>query len=100
MYGAVKPREIVVHGLLFGAVGRGCGCLAQIAASLLLFLEEEDTFWMMCTIVEDILPASYYSSTLAGVQADQRVLRALVTACLPDLDAVLREHDIGMHMWL
>lgn len=75
-----------------------CQGTSMIAASLLLFLEEEDTFWMMCTIVEDILPASYYSSTLAGVQADQRVLRALVTACLPDLDAVLREHDIELSL--
>ena len=42
--------------------------LIQIAASLLLFLEEEDTFWMMCAIIEDLLPASYYSSTLLGIQ--------------------------------
>ena len=40
----------------------------QIAASLLLFMEEEDAFWMMCAIIEDLLPASYYSSTLLGVQ--------------------------------
>lgn len=38
----------------------------MIAASLLLFLEEEEAFWVMCTIVEDLLPASYYSSTLLG----------------------------------
>lgn len=37
-----------------------------MAASLLLLLEEEDAFWMMATIVEDLLPASYYSSTLLG----------------------------------
>lgn len=39
----------------------------MIAASLLLLLEEEDAFWIMVTIVEDILPASYYSSTLLGI---------------------------------
>ena len=39
----------------------------MIAGSLLLFLEEEDAFWLMCTIVEDLLPASYYSATLIGV---------------------------------
>jgi len=44
------------------------GWLWQIAASLLLFMEEEDAFWMLCTIIEDLLPASYYSSTLIGVQ--------------------------------
>ena len=42
--------------------------MLQIAASLLLFMEEEDTFWMMCAIIEDLLPASYYSSTLIGIQ--------------------------------
>jgi len=31
-------------------------------------MEEEDAFWMLCTIIEDLLPASYYSSTLIGVQ--------------------------------
>lgn len=49
----------------------------------------------MCTIVEDLLPASYYSSTLIGVQADQRVLVSLISCILPDLDVVLKEHDIG-----
>lgn len=38
----------------------------MIVASLLLLLEEEDAFWIMVTIVEDLLPASYYSSTLIG----------------------------------
>jgi hypothetical protein len=38
----------------------------MIASSLLLLMEEEDAFWMLSTIVEDILPASYYSSTLLG----------------------------------
>jgi len=52
-----------------------CRGLVQIAASLLLFMEEEDAFWMLCTIIEDLLPASYYSSTLIGVQVppDQSV---------------------------
>ena len=43
-----------------------CQGTGTIAASLLLLLEEEDAFWMMATIVEDLLPASYYSSTLLG----------------------------------
>ena len=31
-------------------------------------MEEEDTFWLMCAIIEDLLPASYFSSTLLGIQ--------------------------------
>ena len=40
--------------------------MGMIAANLLLFMEEEQAFWLMCAIVEDLLPASYYSSTLMG----------------------------------
>ena len=62
----------------------------MIAASLLLFLEEEDSFWMMCAVVEDLVPASYFSSTLIGVQADQRVLRQLILSYLPEVDTILK----------
>lgn len=70
-------------------------CSGQVAACLLLFLEEEDAFWMMCAITEDLLPASYFSTTLLGVQTDQRVLRHLLVQYLPRLDKLLQEHDIG-----
>ena len=62
----------------------------MIAASLLLFMEEEESFWMMCAIVEDLVPASYFSTTLIGVQADQRVLRQLIVNYLPEVDNVLK----------
>ncbi|XP_041363348.1 small G protein signaling modulator 3-like isoform X1 [Gigantopelta aegis] len=75
-----------------------CQGTGVIAASLLLFLEEEDTYWMMCAIIEDLLPASYYSNTLIGIQADQRVLRQLVISYLPDVDLVLKEHDIELSL--
>eukprot|EP00794_Sanderia_malayensis_P008942 gene8942-9896_t len=55
---------------------------------------EEDTFWMMVTIIDDLLPESYFSATLLGVQADQRVLRQLIVSFLPNVDRCLREHDI------
>ncbi|XP_075222626.1 small G protein signaling modulator 3 homolog isoform X2 [Lycorma delicatula] len=75
-----------------------CQGTGMIAASLLLFLEEEDAFWLMCSIVEDILPASYYSPTLLGIQADQRVLRALIDSYLPEVDEILRQHDIELSL--
>ena len=54
--------------------------LIQIAASLLLFLEEEESYWMMCAIIEDLLPASYYSSTLIGVQVSRPTALGLILA--------------------
>ncbi|KAI8478067.1 Small G protein signaling modulator 3 [Branchiostoma belcheri] len=75
-----------------------CQGTGMIAACLLLFMEEEEAFWMMCAIVEDLVPASYFSSSLIGVQADQRVLRQLIVSYLPKLDGVLKEHDIELSL--
>lgn len=69
--------------------------LMQVVSCLLLFLEEEDALWMMCALIEDLLPPAYFSSTLLGVQTDQRVLRQLIVQYLPRLDHLLQEHDIG-----
>ncbi|KAJ8873633.1 hypothetical protein PR048_024455 [Dryococelus australis] len=89
----------VLRGLawLYPDIGY-CQGTGMIAASLLLLMEEEDAFWMMSTIVEDLLPASYYSSTLIGIQADQRVLRSLISSFLPDVDQALKEHDIELSL--
>ncbi|XP_037091699.1 small G protein signaling modulator 3 homolog [Pollicipes pollicipes] len=75
-----------------------CQGMGVIVASLLLFLEEEDVFWLTSAVVEDLLPASYYSSTLIGIQADQRVLSALIATYLPDLNALLEQHDIELSL--
>lgn len=70
-YKVVVTRELTVHCTLYISVIEIC-FIVQIVASLLLFVEEEDTFWLMCTIVEDLVPTSYYSSTLIGVQVGNR----------------------------
>ncbi len=70
--------------------------MGMIAGMLLLLLEEEDAFWLMTSVVEDLLPASYFSPTLLGVQAVQLVLRSLVTSHLPAVDRQLQEHDIEL----
>lgn len=75
-----------------------CQGTGVIVASLLLFLEEEECFWLMATIVEDLLPASYYSSNLLGIQADQRVLQTLLANYLPTLDEKLKQHDIEVSL--
>ena len=45
--------------------------MGMIVATFLLAMEEEDAFWMMASVVEELLPASYFSPSLVGVQADQ-----------------------------
>uniref|UniRef100_A0A8C9YZS0 RUN and TBC1 domain-containing protein 3 n=1 Tax=Sander lucioperca TaxID=283035 RepID=A0A8C9YZS0_SANLU len=89
----------VLRGLawLYPDIGY-CQGTGMVVSCLLLFLEEEDVLWMMCALIEDLLPPSYFSSTLLGVQTDQRVLRQLIVQYLPALDRLLQEHDIEMSL--
>ncbi|XP_062336454.1 small G protein signaling modulator 3 isoform X1 [Osmerus eperlanus] len=75
-----------------------CQGTGMVVSCLLLFLEEEDVLWMMCALVEDLLPPAYFTSTLLGVQTDQRVLRQLLVQYLPRLDRLLQEHDIELSL--
>ena len=38
--------------------------------------------------------------TLVLLQADQRVMRHLIISYLPDIDLVLKEHDIGIDVYI
>ncbi|KER25699.1 hypothetical protein T265_06873 [Opisthorchis viverrini] len=76
-----------------------CQGMGLIAANLLLCMEEETAFWMMCSIIEDLLPPSYYSSiSLLGVQADQAVLCHLLPRYLPEVDCLLKDHGIELSL--
>ena len=70
--------------------------MGVICATLLLLFEEEDAFWMMCAIVEDLLPGQYYSVSLFGVQVDIRVFRHLIQQYLPNIHHLFNEHDIDL----
>ncbi|TPX64567.1 hypothetical protein SpCBS45565_g05797 [Spizellomyces sp. 'palustris'] len=59
-----------------------------ISAVLLLHLREEDAFWLLCIIVERILP-DHYTKTLVGSVVDQNVFSHLVQIHLPTLWAHL-----------
>ncbi|XP_067928189.1 small G protein signaling modulator 3 homolog isoform X1 [Watersipora subatra] len=75
-----------------------CQGMGVIVASFLLYLEEEDAFWLACTVIEDMLPASYFSSALLGVQADQRILVELIASYLPELSDLLRRYDVEISL--
>jgi hypothetical protein len=57
-----------------------------ISAVLLLSLQEEDAFWLLCNIVERILP-DHYTKTLVGSVVDQAVFSHYVQVHLPTLSA-------------
>lgn len=74
-----------------------CQGMNLIAANLLLIMPStEDAFWLLTTIIENILPQGYYSHNLASSRADQQVLRQYVSTVLPRLSAHLDSLSIEL----
>ena len=67
-----------------------CQGMNLITANLLLIMPSaEDAFWVLASIVENILPRGYYDHSLLASRADQLVLRQYVADVLPRLSAHL-----------
>ncbi|KAI0429132.1 rab-GTPase-TBC domain-containing protein [Xylaria sp. FL1042] len=74
-----------------------CQGMNLITANLLLIMPStEDTFWVLVSIIELILPHSYYDHSLIASRADQNVLRQYVTALLPKLSQHLENLSIEL----
>ncbi|PGH13613.1 hypothetical protein AJ80_06244 [Polytolypa hystricis UAMH7299] len=74
-----------------------CQGMNLIAGSLLLIMPTaEDAFWLLASIIENILPAHYYDHSLLASRADQQVLRQYVSEVLPKLSAHLDELGIEL----
>ena len=52
-------------------------------------LTEEQAFWILDVLVNEILPPDYYHGGLVGVHADQRVLAHLISEVFPDVAETL-----------
>ncbi|KAI0403455.1 TBC domain protein [Xylaria palmicola] len=74
-----------------------CQGMNLITANLLLIMPStEDTFWVLVSIIELILPRGYYDHSLMASRADQNVLRQYVTAVLPRLSQHLDDLSIEL----
>uniref|UniRef100_A0A3B4C8T3 TBC1 domain family, member 2 n=1 Tax=Pygocentrus nattereri TaxID=42514 RepID=A0A3B4C8T3_PYGNA len=76
-----------------------CQGLNRLAALALLVLQnEEDAFWCLVAIVQFLMPQDYYTKTLLGSQADQRVFKEFMAEKLPRLVAHLEEHNVDVSL--
>ncbi|KAK3182596.1 hypothetical protein K4F52_006046 [Lecanicillium sp. MT-2017a] len=74
-----------------------CQGMNLITANLLLITPSaEDAFWILTSIVENILPHGYYDQSLIASRADQQVLRQYVSTVLPRLSAHLDSLSIEL----
>ena len=70
-------RILLAYSVWNPAVGY-CQGLNFMAAALLLFLGEEDSFWILCSLCKNILPPKYYTPKLFDLHVDVRVLQKLI----------------------
>ncbi|KAL7752611.1 hypothetical protein RI367_002145 [Sorochytrium milnesiophthora] len=76
-----------------------CQSLNYVVGLLLLFMPEEEAFWMLVVIVEQLLPPGMYSKTLSGTITEMQVLMSIIKdKCKPVLDKVHRGGIIELDM--
>lgn len=61
-----------------------CQGMHNIVARLITVMEEEQAFWTLAQIIEQILPLDYYSNML-GVFIEQQIFSSLMEARFPTL---------------
>ncbi|WRT64714.1 uncharacterized protein IL334_001648 [Kwoniella shivajii] len=68
-----------------------CQALNIVVAGLLIYMSEEQAFWLLEVLCDRILPG-YYSPSMEGTLLDQRVFESLVHRCLP----MIQEHFVSV----
>ena len=88
--GVQKLKEVLVAYARRNKDVGYCQGMNLITANLLLIMPSaEEAFWVLASIVENILPQGYYDHSLQSSRADQQVLRQYVSTVLPKLSAHL-----------
>ncbi|GAB9474870.1 Gtpase-activating protein [Globisporangium polare] len=76
-------RVLQAYSLRNPAIGY-CQSMNFLAAVLLHHMEEEEAFWVLVAMVEELTP-HYHTRSMSGSRADQRVFSDLVQQKLPQL---------------
>jgi hypothetical protein len=95
--GVIKLNEVLLAYSRRNAEVGYCQGMNLITACLLLIMPTaEDAFWLLTSIIENILPRGYYDHSLLASRADQQVLRRYVSEILPKLSAHLDDLSIEL----
>ncbi|KAK6200997.1 GTPase activating protein [Scheffersomyces amazonensis] len=72
-----------------------CQAMNIVVAALLIYMSEEQAFWLLNLLVDRIVPG-YYSKTMYGTLLDQKVFESLVQSCMPLLWDHITKNDIQL----
>ncbi|KAK9663924.1 hypothetical protein RND81_14G006600 [Saponaria officinalis] len=95
---AALRRVLVAYSFRDSYVGY-CQGLNYVAALLLLVMKtEEDAFWMLAVLLEDVLVNDCYTNNLSGCHVEQRVFKDLLAKMCPGIAAHLEalEFDVSL----
>eukprot|EP00698_Gefionella_okellyi_P003241 TRINITY_DN13027_c0_g1_i1.p1 TRINITY_DN13027_c0_g1~~TRINITY_DN13027_c0_g1_i1.p1 ORF type:complete len:429 (-),score=90.85 TRINITY_DN13027_c0_g1_i1:458-1744(-) len=74
-----------------------CQGLNFIAGLLLLFVQEEECFWLLDYVVNKVA-IEYYSDNMLGVEADLRLLRSMLEKNAPAVDTHMKHLECDMSL--
>ncbi|KAL1684148.1 rab-GTPase-TBC domain-containing protein [Schizophyllum commune] len=72
-----------------------CQAMNILAAAILIYMSEEQAFWLLEVLCDRLLPG-YYAPSMHGTLLDQRVFEALVQRCLPIIYDHFRTVDVQL----
>eukprot|EP00736_Rhodelphis_marinus_P001082 Rmarinus@m.27534 len=88
-------RVLVAYAVRNKKVGY-CQSLNFCAALLLLFMDEEEAFWTLCCIVENLMPRDFYAAPLTQLHVDMKVLVDLLDDKLPRVSAHFKHLNVPL----
>lgn len=72
-----------------------CQAMNIVVAAFLIFMSEEQAFWVLEVLCEKLLPG-YYSTSMYGTLLDQKVYETLVEKTMPMLHEHFRKVDVQL----
>ncbi|OQS06072.1 hypothetical protein THRCLA_01868 [Thraustotheca clavata] len=87
-------RVLSMYSLRNPKVGY-CQSMNFLAAVLLVYMGEEEAFWVLACIIEDLVP-EYHTKSMLGSRVDQYVFQALVTQKLPHVAHHLNQLNVHL----
>ncbi|KAG8642123.1 TBC1 domain family member 2A [Manihot esculenta] len=95
---AALRRVLVAYSFRDSDVGY-CQGLNYVAALLLLVMKtEEDVFWMLAVLLENVLVNDCYTNNLSGCHVEQRVFKDLLVKECPRIAAHLEELEFNVSL--
>ncbi|KYQ91725.1 hypothetical protein DLAC_07507 [Tieghemostelium lacteum] len=74
-----------------------CQCMNFIAGFLLIYMSEHEAYWMLVSIIEDLLPTEYFTTTMIDSSVDVRfVFDDLLQKKLPRLHQHLQISNLTL----